>query len=61
MDVIEGLMNDLKKYAEDNDLYDTNKTSVASITHKFYATIPEDMIHSSCHISHVIGTLFIRR
>lgn len=57
MDVIEDLMNDLKKYAEDNNLYDTNKTSVASITHKFYATIPEDMKYLRGSFSNLIRSL----
>lgn len=57
MDVIEGLMNDLRKYAEDNNLYDTNKTSVASITHKFYATIPEDMKYLRGSFSNLIRSL----
>lgn len=42
-EVIDAILDDLRKYAEENSLYDTDVSPVASITHQFYATIPDDI------------------
>ena len=56
-DVIESVMDVLRRYAEDNSLYDTDKSPVASVTHRFYATIPEDMKNLRGSFSNLIRSL----